>query len=158
MTTTQDTQEHLGRTQVESLKIGNSPTITGGAWTQTTATLTNATLGTGTTNIVRFLQLGKLCIASYVIGQTAAGVAAGTLRLSLPVRARTVITPATGHGHVIATSGIAILTPYLVASGTQVELFATTNAAGPVALSDAVFGIGANAVWSLTLNIMYETE
>lgn len=151
-----DIQHHFGRVQAENIKLAGSP-VSLGEWVQTKAVLTGGTLGGGSaaTNILRYTVIGKTCIATYKLSQTVAGTASGPLRLSLPLRAAS-DQMTSGSGMIVSNaSGSAVLTttsfdPF------SLNLFVTSNAAGPSLVSDSAFGLDDNTSWSLSLTIAYE--
>lgn len=156
MTSRTDIQHHFGRVQAENIKLAGSP-VSLGEWVQTKAVLTGGTLGGGAaaTNILRYTVIGKTCIATYKLSQAVAGTASGTLQLSLPFRAAT-DQMVHGAGMILSnTSGAAVLTTTAF-DPFSVNLFVTSNAAGPSLVSDSVFGLDDNTSWSLSLTVTYE--
>jgi hypothetical protein len=71
-----------------SITACGSLTGFGGVWSTWSPTLTNVTLGTGSTVVARYLQIGKLvlCQLQIILGTTAD--VTGTFTVSLPVTAR----------------------------------------------------------------------
>lgn len=60
----------------------------GGTWSSYTPTLTNVTLGTGSTTVARYFQLGKLVFVQIQIILGTGGDVTGNIAISLPVTAR----------------------------------------------------------------------
>ena len=80
---------------IQTQLSGKGTISTNGAWTSwtpaLTASTTNPTLGTGSTTVGEYLQIGKLVFATFTIAFGSSGVNAGSgdYRISLPIAANT---------------------------------------------------------------------
>ena len=158
---TQTATEHANRlyaksVRTDSLVVGPAGTDFGAHWTTTTASLAGGALGTGPSNEVRYVIVGKTCICNMLIGQTGAGTASGTLTLSLPVTARSNLF-VTGVGILNTTTGAYQITA-LGDSASTIVLYATINTSGPELISNAsTAGTRlTQTVWTLVLQVTYE--
>lgn len=150
-----DIQQHFGRVQADSVKLSGALAPMG-EWVQTKAVLSSGNvLGTGTSNDLRYTVIGKTCIATYFLGQTAAGTASGNLEIFLPVRAKSVLS-ISGHGDLSATTSGQCIVTSKGNSADSFLLLATTSGAGPSLVSDTVFGLDDNTTWTLRFTVTYE--
>lgn len=156
--------EHAGRLKADlintdALVVGPQGTNAGGEWTQSSVVLVGGSLGAGNANVMRHVVIGKTCICLIALTQVAsAGVASGTLELTLPVPSRTVAHVA-GTGLLVTSSGVFAITAVSNESNPgRLWLYATANGSGPEVISDASTA-GTRVTqnnWLLSLQLTYE--
>jgi len=149
-----DIQNHFGRTRVDTLQVGTSPTAIGAAWKTFPVTLINATLNASNQKFMRYTVIGKTCTVMLSLFQNAAGTASGTMEIKLPIPPlQTEFLVGTGFGSI----GGAVTTFAVVgATADTINLYATTPAAGPVPVSSSALGLNTVGAWLCTVQMTYE--
>lgn len=164
----EDHNEHVdrlkvGRLEADTMIVGSRGTLIGTPWLEITPSFVNATLGTGSSKVLRFSVIGKTCHYQLFAGQSANGVCSGTIQLRLPVRAAATNNAFSNFGNgTLLTSGATHLVGMLGvdATGTLVQIMTLTGGAvgGAVLASNLTANTDpfAQALWQLAVSGSYE--
>ena len=151
--------QHLGNVQAVSLltdELTVGPAGTGsGAWKQTTATLTNGTLGGTPINVMRYQVVGKTCFFTLQLQQATAGVQGGTLLASLPVQANSATQRPIGSGSLQSdTNGDFLVVP--TTNNATTMFFRIANQTLVTSCDATTAAMNNNGVWVLNVAGHYE--